>query len=137
SSLSGGERSRLALATLLLEQSNFLILDEPTNHLDIYARETLEDMLDTFDGTILFVSHDRYFMDRIATKLWHVEDGAITTSLGNYTDYQRQLGRRARQEATNKPDPTPEKPKSTAGPVDVSAKGKPRKGDSNVQKRLA
>jgi ATP-binding cassette subfamily F protein 3 len=72
SDLSGGERSRLALAILLLEQANFLILDEPTNHLDIQARETLEQMLNDFDGTILFVSHDRYFMDRIATKLWIV-----------------------------------------------------------------
>ncbi|HWV24878.1 MAG TPA: ABC-F family ATP-binding cassette domain-containing protein [Thermomicrobiales bacterium] len=136
SSLSGGERSRLALATLLLEQSNFLILDEPTNHLDIYARETLEDMLEGFDGTILFVSHDRYFMDRIATKLWHVEDGTITTSLGNYTDYQRQLGRRAQQEAAGKPEPKPEK--TTPEPVvEVSAKGKPRKAGADVQKKLA
>lgn len=137
SSLSGGERSRLALATLLLEQSNFLILDEPTNHLDIYARETLEEMLDSFDGTILFVSHDRYFMDRIATKLWHVEDGAISTSLGNYTDYQRQLGRRAREEVAEEPAPEPAKPKSEATPIAVSAKGKPRNAGADVQKRLA
>ena len=93
-SLSGGERSRLALAMLLLQQANFLILDEPTNHLDIRTRETLEEMLSEFDGTILFVSHDRYFIDRIATKIWAIADGRIATFLGNYTDYQRQLGRR-------------------------------------------
>jgi ATP-binding cassette subfamily F protein 3 len=92
--LSGGERSRLALAVLLLQQANFLILDEPTNHLDINARETLEEMLSAFDGTILFVSHDRYFMDRIANRIWAVEDGQVKPYLGNYTDYQRQLGHR-------------------------------------------
>ena len=92
--LSGGERSRLALAVLLLEQANLLILDEPTNHLDINARETLEAMLVGFDGTILFVSHDRYFMDRLATRIWAIEDGRVKSYLGNYTDHQRQLGRR-------------------------------------------
>ena len=92
--LSGGERSRLALAVLLLQQANLLILDEPTNHLDIQARETLESMLRDFDGTILFVSHDRYFMDRIATKIWSIEGRKITTYVGNYTDFQRQIGHR-------------------------------------------
>ncbi|MDQ3043728.1 MAG: ABC-F family ATP-binding cassette domain-containing protein [Chloroflexota bacterium] len=94
SALSGGERSRLALAVLLLRQANFLILDEPTNHLDIQARETLEEMLAAFDGTILFVSHDRYFMDRIANRIWAIDQGSISSFLGNYTDYQRHLGRR-------------------------------------------
>ena len=74
SGLSGGERSRLALAVLLLQNANFLILDEPTNHLDIAARETLEELLRLFDGTVLFVSHDRFFTDRIATKIWAVSD---------------------------------------------------------------
>ncbi|HEV2072668.1 MAG TPA: ABC-F family ATP-binding cassette domain-containing protein, partial [Thermomicrobiales bacterium] len=138
SDLSGGERSRLALAILLLEQANFLILDEPTNHLDIQARETLEEMLNDFDGTILFVSHDRYFMDRIATKLWIVEDGGITFSLGNYTDYQRHLGRRAQQEAAEAKQET--KPQRAPDPVEEinGAKGKPRRrSESDVQKRLA
>jgi ATP-binding cassette, subfamily F, member 3 len=94
SSLSGGERSRLALAVLLLQQANFLVLDEPTNHLDIGARETLEEMLAVFDGTILFVSHDRYFIDKIATRVWAITEGRIATYLGNYTDYQRALGHR-------------------------------------------
>ncbi|MEJ7761174.1 MAG: ABC-F family ATP-binding cassette domain-containing protein [Thermomicrobiales bacterium] len=97
--LSGGERSRLALAVLLLQQANVLVLDEPTNHLDIRARETLEEMLLQFDGTILFVSHDRYFMDRIATRTWSIEDGRVKTYLGNYTDFQRQLGHREEAEA--------------------------------------
>ena len=91
-SLSGGERSRLALAVLLLQQANVLVLDEPTNHLDIHARETLEEMLRAFDGTLLFVSHDRYFIDRVATRTWAIEDGRVKAYLGNYTDHQRALG---------------------------------------------
>src|SRR4029077_19761840 len=79
--LSGGERSRLALAVLTLERANFLILDEPTNHLDIGAREALEEVLDGYDGTMLFVSHDRYFVDRIANRIWAIEDGSIATYL--------------------------------------------------------
>jgi ATP-binding cassette subfamily F protein 3 len=138
SDLSGGERSRLALAILLLEQANFLILDEPTNHLDIQARETLEQMLNDFDGTILFVSHDRYFMDRIATKLWIVEDGGITFSLGNYTDYQRHLGRRAQQEAAEaKQESQPQKALDPDEEINAT-RGKPRRrSESDVQKRLA
>ena len=142
-SLSGGERSRLALAVLLLERANFLILDEPTNHLDIHARETLETMLTEFDGTILFVSHDRYFMDRIATGLWIVEDGTIKTEIGNYTDYQRAIGRREAAEAAEAdPEPAPVivQPEPVGdGPADVivSAKGKPRRlTDAAAQKEL-
>ena len=75
SALSGGERSRLALGLLLLQRANFLVLDEPTNHLDVSARESLEEMLSGFPGTLLFVSHDRYFIDKLATRLWIVEDG--------------------------------------------------------------
>ena len=92
--LSGGERSRLALAVLLLQNANFLVLDEPTNHLDIAARETLEELLRDFAGTILFVSHDRFFIDCIATRIWSVAEGELTQYLGNYTDFQRALGRR-------------------------------------------
>jgi ATP-binding cassette subfamily F protein 3 len=139
--LSGGERSRLALSVLLLEQANFLILDEPTNHLDIHARETLETMLNEFDGTILFVSHDRYFMDRIATKLWIVEKESISTELGNYTDFQRALGRR--EAALNEPEPEPVAiapvvPEASSEPdVVVTSKGKPRRlTDAAVQKEL-
>ena len=97
SALSGGERSRLALALLSLERGNLLILDEPTNHLDIASREALESVLESFDGTILFVSHDRYLIDRLATHVWSIEDGLLRVTLGNYTDYQRQ--RAATQDA--------------------------------------
>jgi ATP-binding cassette, subfamily F, member 3 len=92
SSLSGGERSRLALAMLLLRRANVLILDEPTNHLDVYAREALEQMLTGFDGTILFVSHDRYFVDRLANQIWSIEQGTVHRSLGNFSDFMRARG---------------------------------------------
>ncbi|MDQ2655329.1 MAG: ABC-F family ATP-binding cassette domain-containing protein [Chloroflexota bacterium] len=91
--LSGGERSRLALARLLVEGANLLILDEPTNHLDIQSRETLEEMLNGYDGTVVFVSHDRFFVDRVATRLWEVAEGRLQTYLGNYSDAQLQKAR--------------------------------------------
>jgi ATP-binding cassette subfamily F protein 3 len=110
SALSGGERSRLALARLTLARANFLVLDEPTNHLDISAREVLEDVLDGYDGTMLFVSHDRYFVDRIANRIWLIEDETIVTYLGNYTDMQRQ---RARLATANGAAPAPATPPRT------------------------
>jgi len=85
--LSGGERSRVALAQLTLKAPNLLILDEPTNHLDIASREALESVLAEFPGTILFVSHDRYFIDALADMLWLVEDGSVTPFEGGYTEY--------------------------------------------------
>ena len=86
--LSGGERSRLALAKLTLQGANFLVLDEPTNHLDLPARQVLEEVLASYDGTLIFVSHDRYFVDALATMIWMLEDGAITTHVGNYTAWR-------------------------------------------------
>ena len=133
-SLSGGERSRLALAMLLLQQANFLILDEPTNHLDIASRETLEEMLSSFDGTVLFVSHDRFFIDRIATRIWAVEESKVTAHLGNYTDYQRALGRRPELLKPVKPEPVQE---TKAIEPDVKP-ARPRPvNDSKLQKALA
>lgn len=86
--LSGGERNRLALAKLLLAGPNFLLLDEPTNHLDIYAREALETSLQEFGGTLIFVSHDRYFIDKLADKLWIMQNGTITEFVGNFSEYR-------------------------------------------------
>src|SRR6266700_3499318 len=86
--LIGGERSRVALAKLTLQGSNFLILDEPTNHLDLPSRQFLEEILAEFEGTLLFVSHDRYFIDSLATKVWAIEDGVLIPYYGNYTDYR-------------------------------------------------
>src|SRR6266704_1837246 len=86
--LSGGERSRVALAKLTLQGSNFLVLDEPTNHLDLQSRQLLEEILSEFEGTLLFVSHDRYFVDSLATKVWVIEDGVLIPYMGNYSEYR-------------------------------------------------
>ena len=86
--LSGGERSRVALAKLTLQGSNLMILDEPTNHLDLQSRQFLEEVLGEFEGTLLFVSHDRYFIDSLATKVWAIEDGVLNSYMGNYTEYR-------------------------------------------------
>jgi len=94
--LSGGERSRVALAKLTLTDANFLMLDEPTNHLDLGAREALEEVLGEYNGTLLFVSHDRAFIDALATQVWALENAQISAFNGNYTDYQEELARRRR-----------------------------------------
>jgi ATP-binding cassette subfamily F protein 3 len=99
-SLSGGERTRLALAKLLLVPRNVLLLDEPTNHLDIPACEILEEALAHFEGTVILVSHDRYFLERVATRLVHLEDGNVTLYSGSWSDYvshQRKLEAQARE----------------------------------------
>ena len=86
--LSGGERNRYALAKILVSPANFLLLDEPTNHLDMRAKDVLLDAVRHFQGTVLFVSHDRYFIDGTATRVFEVEDGHVHIYPGNYEDYQ-------------------------------------------------
>jgi ATP-binding cassette subfamily F protein 3 len=92
--LSGGERSRVALTKLTLTDANFLILDEPTNHLDLDAQEALTQVLLNYDGTILFVSHDRAFIDDLASQVWVMEHGRLTTWDGNYSEYVAERARR-------------------------------------------
>jgi ATP-binding cassette, subfamily F, member 3 len=93
--LSGGERNRYALARMLLRPANFLLLDEPTNHLDLQAKDVLLEALRKFTGTVVFVSHDRYFIDKLATRVFQIEGGKLEDYPGNYEDYLWQKERRA------------------------------------------
>ena len=96
SALSGGERGRLSLVKLMLSEANFLLLDEPTNHLDITSKEILEEALRGYEGTVLYVSHDRYFVDKTATRILDLTHETILSYEGNYTDY---LAQKERKEA--------------------------------------
>jgi ATP-binding cassette, subfamily F, member 3 len=98
--LSGGQRSRIALARLTLQGANLLVLDEPTNHLDITSQEVLEDVLAGFPGTVLLVTHDRYLVDAVATQVWMIDDGELRAYPGNYTAY---LAAKAEEEAAASP----------------------------------
>jgi ATP-binding cassette subfamily F protein 3 len=92
--LSGGERARIAMLKLLLEDNNMLLLDEPTNHLDTDAKEALEETLNEYDGCILTVSHDRWFLDKVCDTIWELPgDGTIRITPGNYSDYLRRKGK--------------------------------------------
>ena len=99
--LSGGERNRYALLRMLLHPANFLLLDEPTNHLDIRAKDVLLEALAGYSGTVVFVSHDRYFIDKLATRVFEVGGGRVEIYPGNYEDYlwRKQGGAEALQEA--------------------------------------
>jgi len=106
STLSGGERSRVSLTKMFLSGANLLILDEPTNHLDIDGKEALEEALAGYTGTVLMVSHDRYFIDRVANRVLELHDGKLRDYLGNYSDFLRKraaLEEAAAEAAAGKP----------------------------------
>ncbi|MGM9910315.1 MAG: ABC-F family ATP-binding cassette domain-containing protein [Lacticaseibacillus absianus] len=110
SQLSGGQRARLTLTVLSMEHDNFLLMDEPTNHLDIEAKEVLEKALASYDGTLLFVSHDRYFINQLANKIVAVRDGHAKIYEGNYSYYLDEKAKLAQVEAEKAPaDPQPVK----------------------------
>ena len=115
--LSGGERNRFALARILVSPSNFLLLDEPTNHLDMRAKDVLLDALAAFSGTVVFVSHDRYFIDRLATRVLEVENGTVTAYEGTYEDYSRKKEQMAAGVATPEVEAKP-KAVAKAAPVE-------------------
>lgn len=101
--LSGGEKVRLALCLLMLEEPDFLILDEPTNHLDIDTKNVVEDVFEDWDGPMLFISHDRYFINRVANRIFHFEPSGVTVFDGNYDDYKTERDLRLAQAKTEKP----------------------------------
>lgn len=103
--LSGGERSRLRLCMLMDERINFLILDEPTNHLDIASREWIETAVEAFDGALLFVSHDRYFINRFANRIWMLEEGKVVDFKGSYDAW---LAKKVREAGVKKCPEAPE-----------------------------
>ncbi|AGT30655.1 multidrug ABC transporter ATP-binding protein [Geobacillus genomosp. 3] len=127
SALSGGEKARLALAKLMLQKANVLILDEPTNHLDLDSKQVLEQALIDYPGTILFVSHDRYFINRIATKLFELSSGGLTEYLGDYDYYiakKAEMCELARLNAHS--DKTPDSSESTKSTYEQEKEEKKR-----------
>ena len=138
SALSGGEQSRLRLCMLMDEKINLLILDEPTNHLDIQSREWIEEAVEEYEGNLLFVSHDRYFIDRFASRIWMLEDGHITDFQGNYQEFQaaRARGTAAGKSASDIPES--ESKAKTPEPKEKK-KEKPKRpgGTKNLEKEVA
>jgi len=113
--LSGGERNRYALLKMLLHPANFLLLDEPTNHLDMRAKDVLLEALEKYTGTVVFVSHDRYFIDKLATRVFEIGDGKVELYPGNYEDYLwRKQGGAAKQTAAIQKDLASERPANSA-----------------------
>ena len=133
SALSGGEQSRLRLCMLMDEKINLLILDEPTNHLDIQSREWIEEAVEEYEGNLLFVSHDRYFIDRFASRIWMLEDGHITDFRGNYQEYQAARARGAAGKSASEVQVSVEK-----APEPKEKKEKPKRpgGTKNLEKEV-
>ena len=123
--LSGGERNRFALARILVSPSNFLLLDEPTNHLDMRAKDVLLEAIESFTGTVIFVSHDRYFLDRLATKVLEVKDGNVLIYPGNFAEYTRDLEEAAAAVKAPAARPAPPVPAAAPQLAHASANGNP------------
>ena len=126
STLSGGELSRLKLCMLMMDSINLLVLDEPTNHLDVSSREWIEEAVEAFDGALLFVSHDRYFINRFAQRIWILENGKITDFRGDYEALRAKQAREEELRSVLKP----------AAPKAKPEKSKPTGGTKNLEKQL-
>ncbi|MGL6075663.1 MAG: ABC-F family ATP-binding cassette domain-containing protein [Fimbriiglobus sp.] len=122
--LSGGEKSRAALAKITIAGVNVLILDEPTNHLDIWACDSLEEAVKAFEGTVIVVTHDRYFLNRVVDMLIVIEDGRTEVVYGNYETYERLLAHREEVAAEEKAKKRAEKPREELAPADIPVKQK-------------
>lgn len=131
SALSGGEQSRLRLCMLMDEEINLLILDEPTNHLDIASREWIENAVAGFQGTLLFVSHDRYFIDQFANRVWELEDGRISDFKGNYRQFKAMKERQAAQQPAQNKAPKEKKERT------VTAEAAQKKNQKQLEKQIA
>jgi ATP-binding cassette subfamily F protein 3 len=128
--LSGGERGRYALARILLQPSNFLLLDEPTNHLDLRAKDVLLEALAGYTGTLVFVSHDRYFIDKLATRVFEIAEGEVRVFPGNYEDYRwrkEHAGIEPQLVAAVEPDRAPENGDGTADVARASRRLNPQR----------
>ena len=136
-SLSGGEQSRLRLCMLMDEKINLLILDEPTNHLDIASREWIEAAVEEYEGTLLFVSHDRYFIDRFATRVWELEDGRIRDFKCPYAKYRAIKAHEAAQKQTAPAPKAEKKEKPKAKNNDKALEKKLRMVEREVEKQEA
>lgn len=135
--LSGGERGRMSLAKLMLSESNFLILDEPTNHLDITSKEILEDALNAYEGTVLYVSHDRYFINRTASRILDLSEGRLINYLGNYDYYLEKKADLSASSLSNAASPKKEEPVSETKlnwQAQKEAQAKQRKKENDLRK---
>jgi ATP-binding cassette subfamily F protein 3 len=135
-SLSGGEKARLILAKLMIKGPNFLVMDEPTNHLDILSREVVEEALDEFEGTLLVVSHDRYFLDRECDQIWELDNEEIRIFDGNYSTFREDKRKREKEAAAA---PVPAKPvkKEAPAPSNAQAERDQAKDAQRKSKELA
>lgn len=136
--LSGGERGRVSLAKLMLSESNFLILDEPTNHLDIISKEILEDAINSYEGTVLYVSHDRYFINRTATRILDLTGHKLIGYLGNYDYYLEKKETLERAYLSSSETPVSREENISEGKLDWQAKkeqqAKARKKENDLKK---
>jgi len=133
--LSGGQKARLVLLKLVLDGANCLVLDEPTNHLDILAREAVEAALEAFDGTVLVVSHDRYFINEIVGRIWEIEEGQIIDYKGDYSFYMEEKAKRLALASVAETAAPKDKTKQTENKKTISAKAESKERRYSPQDR--
>ena len=132
SDLSGGERGRVSLAKLMLSEANFLILDEPTNHLDITSKEILEQALLNYTGTVLYVSHDRYFINQTATRILELTGHTLINYIGNYDYYVEKREDMAALYTPNPTQPDTATAQKTAAPLKISSESRAAAGSGQM-----